>query len=109
MIIDRNNLELLIQALDYWVNDSVLPAFPKSRISCRKANNWSTTYLCMTKEWKMRYRSNAEKALCELIIDHFSYIYIREYPIIELVNNYKYLYYWLIENKYKQNREAPLL
>ena len=106
MIIDRNNLELLIQALDSWVNDSVLPAFPKSRISRRKTNNWNTTHLCMTKEWKMRYRANAEKALCELIINHFSYIYIREYPIIELVNNYKYLYDWLIN---KVSKEDPLL
>ena len=29
--------------------------------------------------------------------------------IVELVNNHKYLYYWLIGNEYKQNREAPLL
>lgn len=54
-------------------------------------------------------KTNPAKALCELVIDHYKYIYIRNYPIIELVNNYKYLYYWLIGNKYKQNREAPLL
>ena len=105
MIIDKDNFELLIEALDFWVKDSVLPVIPKNRISVRKTNTWTTNYLCCTKEWKNK--TNPAKALCELVIDHYKYI--RNYPIIELVNNYKYLYYWLIGNKYKQNREAPLL
>lgn len=109
MIIDKDNFKLLIEALDFWVKDCVLPVIPKNRISVRKTNTWTTNYLCCTKEWKKRYKTNPAKALCELVIDHYKFIYIRDYPIIELVNNYKYLYYWLIENKYKQNREAPLL
>ena len=109
MIIDKDNFKLLIEALDFWVKDCVLPVIPKNRISTRKVNKWTTSYLCCTKEWKKRYNTNPEKALCELVIDHYKCIYIRDYPIVELVNNHKYLYYWLIENEYKQNREAPLL
>lgn len=109
MIIDKDNFKLLIEALDFWVKDCVLPVIPKNRISTRKVNKWTTSYLCCTKEWKKRYKTNPEKALCELVIDHYKCIYIRDYPIVELVNNHKYLYYWLIGNEYKQNREAPLL
>lgn len=36
MIIDKDNFELLIEALDFWVKDSVLPVIPKNRISVRK-------------------------------------------------------------------------
>lgn len=109
MIIDRDNFKLLIEALDFWVKDSVLPVLPKCRKSHRKSNHWTTNYLCCTKEWKVKYLHNPEKALCELVINHYKYIYIRNYPIVELVNNYKYLYYWLIEDEYKQSKEAPLL
>ena len=52
MIIDKDNFELLIEALDFWVKDSVLPVSPKNRISVRKTNIWTTNYLCCTKEWK---------------------------------------------------------
>lgn len=38
MIIDKDNFELLIEALDFWVKDSVLPVIPKNRISVRKTN-----------------------------------------------------------------------
>ena len=79
MIIDKDNFELLIEALDFWVKDSVLPVIPKNRISVRKANTWTTNYLCCTKEWKKRYKTNPAKALCELVIDHYKYI--RNYPI----------------------------
>lgn len=41
MIIDKDNFELLIEALDFWVKDSVLPVIPKNRISVRKANTWT--------------------------------------------------------------------
>lgn len=54
MIIDKDNFELLIEALDFWVKDSVLPVIPKNRISVRKTNTWTTNYLCCTKEWKKR-------------------------------------------------------
>lgn len=109
MIINHNDFELLIEALDFWVKDSVLPILPRCRKSHRKSNNWTSSYLCCTKEWKVKYLHNPEKALCELVIDHYKYIYIRDYPVIELVNNYKYLYYWLIGNKCKLSRETPLL
>ena len=42
MIIDKDNFELLIEALDFWVKDSVLPVIPKNRIGVRKTNTWST-------------------------------------------------------------------
>ena len=41
MIIDKDNFELLIEALDFWVKDSVLPVIPKNRISVRKTNTWT--------------------------------------------------------------------
>lgn len=38
MIIDKDNFKLLIEALDFWVKDCVLPVIPKNRISTRKVN-----------------------------------------------------------------------
>ena len=44
MIIDKDNFKLLIEALDFWVKDCVLPVIPKNRISTRKTNTWTTSY-----------------------------------------------------------------
>ena len=41
MIIDKDNFKLLIEALDFWVKDCVLPVIPKNRISTRKVNKWT--------------------------------------------------------------------
>ena len=100
MVIDKDNFKLLIEALDFWVKDCVLPVIPKNRISNKKANTWTTSYLCCTKEWIERYKTNPTKALCELVIDHYKYICVRDYPTITLVNNYRYLYRWLMGFKY---------
>lgn len=92
--LDYDNLNLLIQALDFWIQDSVLPAFPKSRISRRKANNWNTTYLCMTREWKMCYKGNKTRAICQLIIDHYKYVLLVDNGNKVITNNHKYLFNW---------------
>lgn len=105
MIVSHNDLKLLIEALDFWVQDCVLPVFHNNKIG--RSKHWTTTYLCMTKEWKKLYNRNSKKALCKLVIDHYKYIYIREYPVTELVSNYRYLYRWLISDK--PSKEAPLL
>jgi len=90
--LNHDNLDLLIHALDFWIQDSVLPAFPKSRISHRKANHWNTSYLCMTKEWKVKYKGNKIKAICSLIIDHYKYVMLIHNGEKTLVNNPKYLW-----------------
>ena len=92
--LDLNDLDLLIQALDFWVQDSVLPVIPKNRISRRKANHWQTNYLCMTKEWKHQYNHNKIRALCSLIIDHYGYIMVYDNYTKILINNVGYLVDW---------------
>ena len=52
MIIDKDNFELLIEALDFWVKDSVLPVIPKNRISVRKTNTW-TIYAVLRRDTKL--------------------------------------------------------
>ena len=84
--------DLLIQALDFWVQCSVLPVIPKNRISRR--NRWQTNYLCMTKEWKHPYNHNKVKALCSLIIDHYGYIMVYDTSNKILINNVAYLLDW---------------
>lgn len=100
MVTDLDNFELLIQALDFWVQDSVVPVQHKWR------DSWTTQYLCLTKDWRYKYNHFRQLALCELVIDHYGSICIDKGSEKELVNNYKYLYHWLIG---KESREQALL
>lgn len=36
MVLTRNDLDLLIQGLNFWIQDAVLPAFPKRKEIGRK-------------------------------------------------------------------------
>lgn len=106
MVLTKTDLDLLIQALDFWIQDSVLPAFPRRKEIGRKGH-WNTKYLCMTKQWKHSYSFNRSKAICELIINHYGYIIVKDNTETVLTNNKEYLYKWFTNKNV--NHTNPLI
>lgn len=92
-MITLDDLRILIDSLDMWVEACVLPV---------EATKYST-YLCMTNEWRNSYYENKYWALMRLVKKHYKVLYISSYGYI---NNTQYL---LDLYLYGKSNKSPLI